>query len=123
MSVEVDYSGFDMQLAELAAKTASGGRKAAKAGAQIVAETLKKNTPLDPNTKYHMKDDIEVSKVSSLDEYEVHYGKDTAWRSKFVNDGTIYITGQHFAEKTEREAEEPAKAAMEKVIYKESKGI
>ncbi|GGH83560.1 HK97 gp10 family phage protein [Pullulanibacillus pueri] len=123
MSTEIDYSGLDRQFLELAARTKSGGKKAAKAGAQIVADKLKENTPYDPDTEKHLIDDVEISRVNDLGEYQVHFGKDTAWRSKFVNDGTINQPAQHFAEKTEAEARGEVTEEMQKVIEKELNGL
>lgn len=123
MSVEIDMRGLDEQFRQLAFRTVSGGAKAAKAAAEIVAEKLKENTPYDPGTPKHMRDDIEVSKANDLGEYHVHYGKDTAWRSNFVNDGTIRIRGQHFKEKTESESQDEARAEMQRVINEELNGL
>lgn len=124
MSFEVDMSGLDRQFRELAYRTESGGKKAAKEASQIVADKLKENTPYDPKTKKHMRDDIVVTKNSELSaQYDVHYGKDTAWRSNWVNDGTIRIKGQHFKEKTIEETKDEARATMQRVINEELNGI
>lgn len=123
MSVEIDMGGLERQLRELASRTASGGKKASKVGAEIVAEKLKENTPYDPNTKFHMQDDIEISRPNDLGEYVVGFGKNTAWRSKFVNDGTIKQHAQHFAEKTVTETHEEVRSAMQEIINQELNGL
>jgi HK97 gp10 family phage protein len=138
MSVEVDFSGLDRQFAELARKTKSGGKKAAKVGAEIVAAKLKENTPVEDKSDRkwkqqreverekgtsrefkHMKDDIVISRADDLGEYNVHYGKDTAWRSHFVNDGTINQSAQHFVEKTVDETKESVRVEMQAIVNKE----
>jgi HK97 gp10 family phage protein len=142
MSVEVDISGLDRQFRELAYKTASGGKKASKIGAAIVAEKLKENTPYENNSDRkwraqrqweaengvshefkHLRDDIVQSTPNELGEIEVKFGKDTAWRSRFVNDGTIHQVPQHFAEKTVVETHEPVKIAMQEIINRELNGL
>lgn len=142
MSVEVDMSGLDAMFRKLAYQTESGGKKASGVGAAIVAEKLKENTPIEyaSDRKWkaqrkwetengvthefkHMKDDIILSTPNELGEIEVKYGKDTAWRSRFVNDGTIKQDGQHFAEKTVTETHEPVRVAMQEIINKEVNGL
>lgn len=146
MSVDVDMTGLDAMFRQLAYKTASGGKKASKAGAEIVAARLKENTPYETKSDRkwkaqrqveaqtgitrefkHMRDDIIQSAPNELGEIEVKYGKDTAWRSRFVNDGTIYQpkngTPPHFAEKTVAETHEPVKIAMQQIINKELAGL
>ncbi|WEG14153.1 head-tail adaptor protein [Pullulanibacillus sp. KACC 23026] len=143
MSVDIDMDGLDRQFLEIAARTRSGGKKAAKVVAEsVVAPKLKENTPYEERSDRkwaaqrvrervtgvskefnHMKDDIEVSGPNELGQYTVHYGEDTAWRSHFVNDGTIYQKPQHFAEKTEVETRSEARAIMQGIIDEELRGV
>ncbi|WP_445505818.1 HK97-gp10 family putative phage morphogenesis protein [Niallia sp. 03091] len=141
MSVDIDMSGLDRQLRELAYKTQSGGKKATKVGAAIVAAALKVNAPYENRSDRkwkqqrqfdlqsgverefkHLRDDVVISPPNELGNIEIKFGKDTAWRSHFVNDGTIYQAPQHFAEKTTVETHEAVKAAMERVILGEVNG-
>jgi len=141
MSVEIDTSGLDRQLRELAYKTKTGGKKATKAGAVIVAAALKVNTPYEDKSdrkwkqqrQYdaqngqsrefkHLRDDIVISPPDALGDIEVKFGKDTAWRSHFVNDGTIHQAPQHFVEKTVEETRIAVKETMERAILKEING-
>lgn len=142
MSVEVDFSGLDKQFAEIAHRTQSGGRKASKVGAEIVAAKLKENTPFEDKSDRkwkqqrevehehgtsrefkHMRDDIVISRADDLGEYSVHFGKDTAWRTHFVNDGTINQRAQHFAEKTVTETKEEVRSEMQTIVDKELNGL
>lgn len=142
MSVEVDMTGLDAQLRKVAYRTKSGGVKATLAGAMIVKEALKVNTPYENESDRkwkaqrqieaktgeshefkHMRDDIVISKPDKLGEVTVGYGKDTAWRSHFVNDGTIHQPPQHFAEKTVAETREMVTATMQRVINTEVAGL
>jgi HK97 gp10 family phage protein len=144
MSVEVDYNGLDEMFKRLAFQTENGAKKASVVGAEIVAEKLKENTPYEEDRKgdgkwkaqrqmeketgvsqefKHMRDDIIMTNPNPLGEIEVKYGKATAWRSRFVNDGTIKQPAQHFAEKTVAETYEEVKIAMQRVIEREVEGI
>lgn len=142
MSVEVDMTGLDEQFRRLAYQTAKGAKLASKAGAVIVAEKLKENTPYENRSDRkwkaqrqvegqtgvsqdfkHMRDDIVLSGPNELGDIEVKFGKETAWRSKFVNDGTIKQQPQHFAEKTIAETHEDVRQAMQGIINEEVNGL
>lgn len=138
MSVTVDLIGLDRTLRKIAYATKSGGVKATLAGAAVVKEHLKNRTPYDEDSPRnrqkdaqtgelhefkHMRDDIVISKPNDVGTVTVGYGKATAWRSRFPNDGTIHQEGQHFAERTVSESRGEVVKVMQRIIDLESKRI
>lgn len=76
-----------------------------KAG-EFAAKELKKNTPIDYDTKTHMKDHIVYSKpTKSRPVVEVGFDKEVAWRAHFVEYGTIKQPPQPFMKQTMKDIE------------------
>lgn len=76
-----------------------------KAG-EFAAKELKKNTPVDYDTKTHMKDHIVYSKpTKSKPVSEVGFDKEVAWRAHFVEYGTIKQPPQPFMKQTMKDIE------------------
>lgn len=116
MGVKVDTKGIELNLKRMAAKEKKVRNKGLKKAAQFVAERLEENTPYDPKTKHkHLKDDVVISGVNAMGEIKVGYGKETAWRAKFVEFGTMggqRIKPQGFMQRTEEESREEVMKIM-----------
>lgn len=133
MSVDVDISGIEVGLRRLAAKEKKVERAGLKKAAEAVAERLKKNTPYYEGPRdgkwraqrrfekesgiktgdfAHMRDDIKISRANQFGEVTVGYGKETYWRSHFVELGTIKQKPQGFIQQTEEEMRRQVMAIM-----------
>lgn len=76
-----------------------------KAG-EYAAKELKTRTPIDYDTKTHMKDHIVYSKpTKSRPVVEVGFDKEVAWRAHFVEYGTIKQRPQPFMKQTMKDIE------------------
>lgn len=76
-----------------------------KAG-EFAAKELEKNTPVDYDTKTHMKDHVVYSKpTKSKPVVEVGFDKEVAWRAHFVEFGTIKQPPQSFMQQTIKDIE------------------
>lgn len=76
-----------------------------KAG-EYAAKELKTRTPIDYDTKTHMKDHIVYSKpTANKPVSEVGFDKEVAWRVAFVEYGTIKQRPQAFIQKTMKDIE------------------
>ena len=109
-SFTFDDSNFQKRMYQLEKQSKKNADNAVKVGARYMAEELEKSTPVGPPRKLgkygankpyettHMKDDVKFHKTVE-GTYQVGYGKDTAWRAIFVNNGTVNMNGQFFFEK------------------------
>lgn len=76
-----------------------------KAG-EYAAKELNKRTPIDYDTKTHMKNHIVYSKpTKSRPVTEVGFDKEVAWRAHFVEYGTIKQQPQPFMQQTMKDIE------------------
>lgn len=111
-NVELVRDGVSSKLSHIVSDLPHIENKAMREGAKFFAEKLEQNTPVGPEprrpdkygpgTSYSMtrlKDDVKWQKRGE-GRYVVGYGKDTAWRAVFVNNGTVHIKPQFFFEKT-----------------------
>jgi HK97 gp10 family phage protein len=116
MGVEISTKSIDLNLKRMAAKEKKIRNKGLKKAAQFVAERLEENTPYDPTTKHkHLKDDVVISNVNDMGQIKVGYGKETAWRAKFVEFGTMggqRIKPQGFMQRTEEETRDDVMKIM-----------
>jgi len=105
MSIKIDTSSIDRALKNMDNQGKKARDKALKKAGNEIANRLKDNTPVDPRdrNKKHMKDDIVVSGVDQYGEVTIGFGKETYWRARFVELGTIKQRPQHFIENTEQE--------------------
>lgn len=105
MSIKIDTSSIDQALRNMGSQEKKVRNKALKKAGNEIASRLRDNTPIDPrdSNKKHMKDDIVVSGVDQYGEVTVGFGKETYWRARFVELGTIKQRPQHFIENTEQE--------------------
>lgn len=75
--------------------------KAVEVAGEYASKQLKTRTPIDYNTKTHMKDHIVYSKPTvNKPVSEVGFDKEVAWRAHFVEFGTIKQPPQAFIQKT-----------------------
>lgn len=76
-----------------------------KAG-EYASKELNKRTPIDYDTKTHMKNHIVYSKpTKSRPVTEVGFDKEVAWRAHFVEYGTIKQQPQPFMQQTMKDIE------------------
>ena len=75
--------------------------KAVEVASEYASKQLKTKTPIDYDTKTHMKDHVVYSKPAvNKPVSEVGFDKQVAWRAHFVEFGTIKQDPQAFIEKT-----------------------
>lgn len=75
--------------------------KAVEVAGEYASKQLKTRTPIDYDTKTHMKDHIVYSKPTvNKPVSEVGFDKEVAWRAHFVEFGTIKQPPQAFIQKT-----------------------
>lgn len=103
MPVEVKFEGMDELLRKLAELGEKGGRienEALKEAGEYLAEEIRKEAPRSKlNREIHLQDDITCSNVKTKDgqKYvEVGPTKETAWRAKFVEFGTVKMRANPF---------------------------
>ncbi|PAD39815.1 HK97-gp10 family putative phage morphogenesis protein [Terribacillus sp. 7520-G] len=102
MSVKISgHKELDSKLKKLAVKYPKIQENALQKAAQAVADQLEKNTPYDAaaNGK-HLKDDVQVSKMSEDGRVSVGYGK-LHYRAHWLEWGTIYQPPQGHMQHTE----------------------
>lgn len=109
-SFTFDDGNFQKRMHQLEKQSKTHADRALKEGAKYLADELEKVTPVGPPRKLgkygankpyektHMKDDVKFHKTVE-GTYEIGYGKDTAWRAIFVNNGTVNMSGQFFFDK------------------------
>jgi HK97 gp10 family phage protein len=115
MGLEIDTSGIDLSLKQIAGKELKVRNQGLKVAAKLIAQRLEQNSPYDPSTPKHLKDDVAISGINSLGQIKVGYGKETAWRAKFVEFGTMSgnnLKGQGFMQRTEQETHAEVMAVM-----------
>lgn len=136
---EVDFSDVYKIFNKLEKNYDKVEAKAVIAGAKVVAEKLKENTPsfdyagkkiystywnnkeskrIARKKPDHAKNDIKISK--SKDGYaEVGFGNDSYWYMHFTEFGTFKINPQGSASRTEKETEREVIQTMSAIIAKE----
>lgn len=141
MGVEIKgEKELDQNLKLLAAQSKSARNKGLKKSAEYAGRKLAEKTAYNADRKSdrkwkaqrqfekasgtnkkfpHLKDDVQVSGVSSMGEIKIGYGEDTYWRAHFVETGTINQSGQHFMQRTELEIKEEVISIMAEVFKKE----
>lgn len=116
-------SGLDeilSNLTKLQVKAPKTAREAVTEVAEEFEKQLKANTPVDEKFIDHLRDDTAVSGFKGASEgiisKEIGYGKQTGWRAKYPDSGTIYQRGQNFEEKTINQMTPRAKEIYAKKI-------
>lgn len=80
--------------------------KAVEVAGEYASKQLKTKTPIDYDTKTHMRDHIVYSKPTvNKPVSEVGFDKQVAWRAHFVEFGTIKQPPQSFIQKTLKDIE------------------
>lgn len=91
-------------LTKLQVKAPNAAREAVTEVAEEFEKQLQANTPVDEKFIDHLRDDTAISGFKGASEgiisKEIGYGKQTGWRAKYPDSGTIYQRGQSFEEKT-----------------------
>ncbi|MFH6693894.1 HK97-gp10 family putative phage morphogenesis protein [Streptococcus gallolyticus] len=91
-------------LTKLQVKAPNAAREAVTEVAEEFEKQLQANTPVDEKFIDHLRDDTAISGFKGASEgiisKEIGYGKQTGWRAKYPDSGTIYQRGQGFEEKT-----------------------
>lgn len=93
--------------------------KAVEVAGEYASKQLKTNTPIDYDTKTHMKDHIVYSKPTvNKPVSEVGFDKEVAWRAHFVEFGTIKQPPQAFIQKTMRDIEKQVSTIIQKEMQR-----
>lgn len=108
--VTIKDTGIDKELIKFGLEIEKSKFKALKKGAESFAVDIERTTPVGPYRspeKYgpgtsdyspvHMKDNVKYQKRNTG--YVVGYGKETAWRAPFINNGTVKLSPTFFFDK------------------------
>lgn len=102
----VDFSSVYKALGKTEKELEKGAVKAVEVAGEYASKQLKTKTPIDYDTKTHMKDHVVYSKPTvNKPVSEVGFDKQVAWRAHFVEFGTIKQPPQAFIQKTMRDIE------------------
>jgi HK97 gp10 family phage protein len=102
----VDFSSVYKALGKTEKELEKAAVKAVEVAGEYASKQLKTKTPVDYDTKTHMKDHVVYSKPSvNKPVSEVGFDKQVAWRAHFVEFGTIKQPPQAFIQKTMRDIE------------------
>ena len=102
----VDFSQAYKAIGKTKKQFEKAAVKAVEVAGEYASKQLKTKTPIDYNTKTHMKDHIVYSKPTmNKPVSEVGCDKEVAWRAHFVEFGTIKQPPQAFIQKTMKDIE------------------
>lgn len=102
----VDFSSAYKAIGKTKKQFEKASVKAVEVAGEYASKQLKTKTPIDYDTKTHMKDHIVYSRPTiSKPVSEVGFDKEVAWRAHFVEFGTIKQPPQAFIQKTMRDIE------------------
>lgn len=102
----VDFSSAYKALGKTEKQFETAAVKAVEVAGEYASKHLKTKTPIDYDTKTHMKDHVVYSKPTvNKSVSEVGFDKQVAWRAHFVEFGTIKQPPQAFIQKTMRDIE------------------
>lgn len=102
----VDFSSVYKALGKTEKQFEKAAVKAVEVAGEYASKQLKTKTPIDYDTKTHMKDHIVYSKPTvNKPVSEVGFDKQVAWRAHFVEFGTIKQPPQAFIQKTLKDIE------------------
>lgn len=102
----VDFSSVYKALGKTEKELEKSMLKSVEVAGEYASKQLKTKTPIDYDTKTHMRDHIVYSKPTvNKPESEVGFDKQVAWRAHFVEFGTIKQDPQPFIETTMRDIE------------------
>lgn len=102
----VDFSSAYKALGKTEKQFEKAAVKAIEVAGEYASKQLRTKTPIDYDTKTHMKDHVVYSKPTiNKPVSEVGFDKQVAWRAHFVEFGTIKQTPQAFIQKTMKDIE------------------
>lgn len=102
----VDFSSVYKALGKTEKELEKAAVKAVEVAGEYTSKQLKTKTPIDYDTKTHMKDHVVYSKPTvNKPVSEVGFDKRVSWRVHFVEFGTIKQLPQAFIQKTMRDIE------------------
>jgi HK97 gp10 family phage protein len=104
MTTNAEFEGLEealRRLQDLDKKASRVENKALIAGAEIVADQMRKNVSVSKNGGNHIKDNIEVTKVKKnkgVKEITIQPNEKVNWRAKFLEYGTSKMPAEQFVE-------------------------
>ena len=102
----VDFSSAYKAIGKTEKQFEKAAVKAVEVAGEYASKQLKTKTPIDYDTKTHMKDHIVYSKSTAKKPIsEVGFDKEVAWRAHFVEFGTMKQNPQAFIQKTMKDIE------------------
>lgn len=102
----VDFSSAYKAIGKTEKELEKAMIKSVEAAGEYASKQLKTKTPIDYDTKTHMKDHVVYSKPTAKKPVsEVGFDKKVAWRAHFVEFGTIKQDPQAFIQKTLQDIE------------------
>jgi len=125
MGASMELEGFvelQKRLNELGKKGKKVENRAIQAGAKILADTIRKEVPVSNIDHLHIRDDIQVSRTkrkNGIAFADVGPGKETAWRAKFLEFGTVKMPPNPFMSRAEKKSQNEVLAAIKQEIRKE----
>lgn len=96
-------------------------RKAILAGAKILAETIRQEVPVSDIDHLHIRDDIVISNVKTKNGVsfaEVGPSKETAWRARFLEFGTVKMAPNPFMSRSEKLSRDEVLQAIKRELQK-----
>ena len=102
----VDFSSVYKAIGKTEKQFEKAAVKAVEVAGEYASKQLKTKTPIDYDTKTHMRDHIVYSKPTvNKPVSDVGFDKQVAWRAHFVEFGTIKQDPQPFIETTMKDIE------------------
>lgn len=102
----VDFSSAYKALGKTEKELEKSMLKSVEVAGEYASKQLKTKTPIDYDTKTHMRDHVVYSKPTvNKPVSEVGFDKQVAWRAHFVEFGTIKQDPQPFIETTMKDIE------------------
>lgn len=102
----VDFSSAYKAIGKTEKELEKAMIKSVEAAGEYASKQLKTKTPIDYDTKTHMKDHVVYSKPNAKKPVsEVGFDKEVSWRVHFVEFGTIKQPPQAFIQKTLKDIE------------------
>ena len=102
----VDFSWAYQAIGKTKKQFKTAAAKSVEAGGAYAARYLRVKTPVDYDTKTHMRDHIVFSRPTTNNPVsEVGFDKQVAWRAHFVEFGTIRQRPQPFIKTTMKDIE------------------
>lgn len=102
----VDFSSVYKALGKTEKELEKSMLKSVEVAGEYASKQLKTKTPIDYDTKKHMKDHVVYSKPTAKKPIsEVGFDKEVSWRVHFVEFGTIKQPPQAFIQKTLKDIE------------------